>query len=504
MSSLLRRYQQPILIAITLGVIATFILYWNGPMGGRMGNGSGGGEKFGSIYGRTIYDTDVERDLHKRQVAYGLGLSALVESLSGNSESQEAQLDFVVNMHVLDHEADALQIAPSDQEIQDEEAKVPAFQTDGKFDPRKLSDLVGSSLLPSLGFTDAVIDELVGEQVKLKKLAALVGATVDLSPAELANRFAEANEKMSVAVIQLNTSDVENAITVSDADAQKAYDARKEQFRSEEQRKVAIGAFELTPEQKHLTGKARTDALQELGSRAWSFAQAVVDKNANFAAQAKTFRATLSDSGPFSNSNPSPALANIPAGATNAYKLSPEYPSSDVLEGENGYYVLHLEGVVPSAQLTFDQAKPQVIAEIKKERAAQIMQTRATAARAQILAEIKGGKSLEEAAKDAAVTVEEVPTFSLMEANKLDVPDVQSIIDNAVALNQGQFSEFVPTATGGIFVYMKSREPMDATTAALGQDEMRTQFLRQKQEGAFLEWLRLARQAAQLEIAHSS
>ena len=41
MSSILRRYQQPILIAITLAIIITFVLYWNGPMGGKFGNGFG-------------------------------------------------------------------------------------------------------------------------------------------------------------------------------------------------------------------------------------------------------------------------------------------------------------------------------------------------------------------------------------------------------------------------------------------------------------------------------
>jgi len=504
MTSLFRRYQQPILIAVTLAIIITFILYWNGPMGGKFGGGiGGGGEKFGSIYGQTLYVTDIQRDFNKLRVAYGLGLSPLVQSLSGNSESQEGQLDFVINMHVLDHEAEALQIAPSDQEVQDEEARVPAFQTDGKFDPKKLSDLVSGSLLPSLGFTDSVIDELVREQVKLKKVSALVGATVALSPAELANRFAESNEKMSVAVIQLSTSDLEKVIPVSDGDAQKAYDTRKEQYRSEEQRKVAIAAFELTPDQKGLTGKDRTDALQKLGTAAWTFAQAVVDKSANFADQAKTAGAKLSETGLFTTSNPDPTLANIETATADAYKLSSDYPSSDVLQGENGYYVIHLDGVVPSAQLTFQQAKPQIIADIKSQRAAQIMQTEAIGVKGHIAEELQAGKSIEQAAKDAGVSAEVIPPFSLMEVSKLDIPDAQPIVENAVSLSAGQFSDFVPTSTGGMYVYMQSRTPPDITTTAVGQEMMQPQFLRQKQEGAFLEWLRLARQSARLEMAHS-
>jgi peptidyl-prolyl cis-trans isomerase D len=496
MSSLLRRYQQPILIAITLAIIVTFILYWNGPMGG--------GSKIGSIYGRPLYNTDIERDMNKLRVAYGLGLTPLVQTLSGDSETQQGQLDFVFNLRVLDHEADALQIAPTDDEVQAEEMRVPAFQTDGKFDPAKLSQFVQSSMLPSLGFTDSIIDELVREQVKLRKVASLVGATVSLSPAELGNRYSEANEKMNVSILQLNTSDVENGIAVSDSDAQKAYDTRKEQYRSEEQRKVGVASFELTTAQRGLSGKDRTDALQKLGSQAWSFAQAVVDKNANFAAQAATFGGKLSETGFFSPSAPDPTVANVPSAATNAFKLSSDYPSSDVLEGENGYYVLHLDGVVPSAQLTMEQAKPQIIADIKKQRAAQIMQTRAIEVKTTIGAELQQGKTLDQAAKDAGVTVEDVPAFSLMEASKLDEPDIKAIVDNAVSLGSGQFSDFVPTQTGGMYVYMKSREPVDMAGAAAGEDLVQGQFLRQKQEGAFLEWLRLARQSARLELVHGS
>jgi peptidyl-prolyl cis-trans isomerase D len=504
MSSLLHRYQQPILIGITLIIIATFVLYWNGPMGGRMGTGGGGAVKFGSIYGRTLTNTDVERDIHKWQVAYALGLSDLVGALGGSSETQEAQIDFVVNMHVLDHEAEALQIKPTDQEVQDEEMKVPAFQTDGQFDPSKLERVVQGSMLPSLGFTDQVIDDLVREQVKLKKVAVLIGATINLSPTELDNRFAEGNEEMNVAVIHLSTSDVEDGIQVSDADAQKAYNGRKDQYRSPEERKVAVAAFELTAAQKNLTGKDRVDALQKLGNQAWEFAQSVADKSANFPAQAAKFGAKLMETGNFTTSAPDPLLESIPSAAENAFKLSADYPITDPLQGENGYYVLHLDGVTPSAPLTYDQAKPQVIADIKKQRAAQIMQTRAIALKTVLQMALKGGKSVEDAAKEAGVTAEDVPPFSLMTANKLDVPGAQDIIENSVSLSPGQFSEFMETGDGGMYLYMKSRKQPDSTIAAAGKEMMRPQFLRGKQEEAFLEWLRLARQSARFEVTRSS
>ena len=72
MPNLLHRYQQPILIFVTLVVIAGFVLFWNGSM---MTHGVlGGSEKVASIYGQSIAQTDIQRDVHKFQIAAGLGL----------------------------------------------------------------------------------------------------------------------------------------------------------------------------------------------------------------------------------------------------------------------------------------------------------------------------------------------------------------------------------------------------------------------------------------------
>ena len=499
MIHIFRKYQQTLLIAITILVIITFIWFWNGSMAGR--TGLGGGEKVASIYGRTIYDTDIQRDVNRFRIAALLGLDTYVESMEGNAENQQQGLEnFVWNAYIFDHEADALQVFPTDAEVQDEELnRVPGLQTDGRFDPAKLSDFV-QTRLPSLGFTDTVIDELVRDQVRVKKVMALMGSTVTLSQAELQNRFIEGNEKMDVSVVRLNASDIEKSIAVSDDDSKKAYDAHKEQYRSDEQRKVALASFELSDAQKDLKGKDRTDALQKLGNDAWSFAQAVVDKNANFAEQAKQYGAKLSTSGLFTAAQPDPVLAKIPALATNAFRLSSDYPSSDVVEGPNGYYVLHLEGTVPSQQLSYEAAKPKIIAQIQKDRAAQMMQTTANAVRNRIQAELKAGKSFQDAATAAGVSAESIPPFSLENASKVDVPDVQQIVESAISLGDGQFSDFIPTDAGGLYVYMNGREPVDKAEATVGEEMMRPQFLQRKVDGTFLEWLRLRKEAARLEI----
>jgi hypothetical protein len=263
---------------------------------------------------------------------------------------------------------------------------------------------------------------------------------------------------------------------------------------------VSIASFELTDAQKDLEGKDRTEALQKLGDQAWSFAQVVVDKSANFGDEAKKAGAPVSDSAQFTAAQPDPAYAKIPALATAAFRLSTDYPSSDVLEGPNGYYVLHLAGSVPSRQLSYDEAKAQIIAQLQKDRATQLLQTEANDVRNRILAGVKAGKSLSDAAIAAGVSAETIPAFSLADASKVDVPDFQSIIPSAVSLSDGQFSDFVPTDAGGLFVYMNGHEPVPASSFLTGESLVKDQFTRQKHEGAFEEWLRLRKEAAHLQI----
>jgi hypothetical protein len=141
-----------------------------------------------------------------------------------------------------------------------------------------------------------------------------------------------------------------------------------------------------------------------------------------------------------------------------------------------------------------------VIAQIQKEQAAQLMQTKANDVRNRIEAGLKAGKSFADAATAAGVQAETIPPFSLKEASKLDVPDLQQIIQNSVSLGDGQFSEFIQTQAGGLFVYMKGHQSVNEAEADIGAETIRTQLARQKEIETFVEWLRLRKESARLQI----
>ena len=107
---------------------------------------------------------------------------------------------------------------------------------------------------------------------------------------------------------------------------------------------------------------------------------------------------------------------------------------------------------------------------------------------------------LEDAAADAGVTPDKVPPFALMDVSKLDIPDMQAVVQNALGLADGKFSEFVTTDAGGLFVYMEKHEPVDPITAGIGGVAMKTQVQLQRNTGTFVEWLRIRKEAARLQI----
>ncbi|HEX4083270.1 MAG TPA: peptidyl-prolyl cis-trans isomerase [Chthoniobacteraceae bacterium] len=498
MVNLFRKHQQGVLIGVTIVVIATFVWYWNGSRVG--GAGFAGASRAATIYGHSVTDLDLQRLGRKFAVARMLGMDELLQSLVGAAQNQEQALEnYVWNSYVFDHEADALQIFPTQEQMEDELQKIPGLQTDGKFDPAKLSAIV-QDRLPAFGFTDSIIDELVRDAVRVRQTSDLIGSTVTITPSEAANRYDEQNEKMTITVMRLDVSSVMKGIAVSDADAQKVYDQNKGAYHTDEQRKVQVASFDLTPEQQKLEGRERTAALQALGDKAWNFARTVVDKGSNFTGEAKKAGAALADSSLFSEAQPDPAFSKIPTLAQNAFKLTPDLPNSDVIEGINGYYVLHLEQTAPGVQLTFEQAKPKVIGQIQSERAGQMMPTIASQARTKLLDALKAGKPIDDAAKAAGLAAEDVQPFTLLDISRMDVPDLQTVVQTAITLGSKQLSDFAPTANGGLFVYMDSRQTPDEATTGLGVAMEQNEFNRQKKLAAFFEWLRIQREAARLEI----
>src|SRR5581483_6556419 len=478
-------------------VIIAFVWFWNGTQAGRMDRMRS--DTVATVYGHHVSGTEVDREARKFYVALELGLVDLVQDLAGFDRNRAVE-NFVWNIMVIRREAKDLGIEPGDEEIKNTIASLRPLQTNGQFDPNKLNDLVQRSLTPR-GFTETIIDDLVRDELRLKKVKALVSSGVELSPTELHSAYEQEHQKMEVSVIRFNTSDFAASVQISDDDAKKAFEQRQQQFKSEEQRKIKFVTFELSEADKKLTGKDRNAALEKLYNRANEFAQAMLDKNAKFDEIAAKSGAPVASTGAFTQASPDPQIAKVPALTSAAFQLTKDDPNSDVIQGENGFYVLQLMDVVPNHQLTFEEAKPKLIEQLKAERAGEALKLKASEVRTKLEADLKAGKSFADAAAAAGQKVDTIPPFSIADQPKEDVPDEQQILQKAVELGENQLSDVTQTEAGALLVYLNKRLPIDDKEFEKDKPLFRSLFVRQKSEAAFQEWLRTRREAAHVQIA---
>src|SRR6187402_112687 len=100
MVNIIRRFQQPLMIAITVIVIIAFAWLYNDTRFAERG----GSDKVATIYGKSVSFAQAQRASRKYDVSQQLGLRDFDQALAGGSD-RESGNNFVWNTLVLKHEA---------------------------------------------------------------------------------------------------------------------------------------------------------------------------------------------------------------------------------------------------------------------------------------------------------------------------------------------------------------------------------------------------------------
>ena len=497
MVSLIRKYQKSLMIVITLLIIIAFVVFYNGSRGSV--DRAPATRYIGKIYDHSISETESGRELRKFEVARVLQLVDLQNALVGQAFTQEQALsNFVLNSFVLRHEADRLQIFPTDAEVKSAIMNLSALQTNGAFDPEKYTRFVDNFLTPN-GFTAAQLEELVRDDLRLKKIKELLGSTFVISPGTYRTAYTQGFQKLDVSVIRFNEADFARDVKVSDDDIKKAYDAHPDNYKSEEKRKIRLVAFELSDTEKKFTDAERTSALQKVSNQANDFWQAMSVPNAKFDEVVARLKTPVMEIQPFSQNAPDPKIAQKPAVVDAAFHLTRDQPDSDPVQGTNAYYVVHLDDIVPSKPLTLEEARTQITEELKDSRAHETLTLKSSEARNKIGADLKAGKSIADAAKAAGVKVETYTGLSLAEPNP-EVPGSRELAGRAAEMADGAISEFIPSQDGGMFIHLDKREPIDEAKFEKDKAMLAPRLFDQRLNLVFADWLRKQRDEAKVQV----
>jgi parvulin-like peptidyl-prolyl isomerase len=498
LSGMMRNNQRWLMIVASVLMIVSMIFYFSRTQSDRLVN-----DKVGSIYGRSLTTTELDRTRREIETAAELGLTNVVDrDVTGGRDWTAID----VNHLVLMHQALAMGIVPSDDEVADAEKQLAVFQSaSGGFDSGKYAEFVTDKLGPR-GFSETQLDELVRRNLAFGKLRQIVGAPVCLSTIEVRTGYEQTATKTAVSIVRLPIGDLMAGVNPTDADIKKYFDEQSANHALEqpEKREVEYVRFGLDDTQKKLTGKPRMDALQPQADAAAGFLEKLLDAKgkdgfANLAGQEKL---AVVKTVPFEQDQTTglPEAA-IPKFTSEAFHLTPQDPDSAVpLTTNDAFYVLHLTHVTPERPLTLEEARPKVVAALKEERARTALTAKAEEVRTKIAAALKAGGTFGAAATAAGQTAQDVAPFSAL-APPTGVPEANEIENASMELGRGELSKFVPTADGGLLVYVRGREPIDETAFMQQLGRATARLTDQKERFYFHEWLKASRDAAHVQLA---
>lgn len=495
MVNLMRRFRHPLSIAFTILTIISFTWLYNNTQLDKMNAG-----KLATMYGRGVTFAQTQRIGRKFDLCQDLGLFELLRSLA--IRQQDARENFIWNSLVLQHESAALGIEPTNDEVVAAIQAMPVFQTNGAYDSNKYNMIVQAALAPR-GFTPGDMEELIRDDLRLKKVKAVLGSTVAPSESELREAFAQASQKTEASVVRLKLDDLLATTQVPEEDVKKAYEERKAAFKSEELRKVRFVAFILPTTDKPLAGKERAEALGKLAKQAEEFSILMTEKDAKFEEVAAKFGVKIEETKDFTRTQPPAELGGSQEALAMAFKLNKEQPNSDPISSDRGYYVLQLADITAPRQLTFDESKERLATDLKRERAMETLNLKATEIRNKIEADLKAGKSFADAAQAAGAKAEKFPAFSRMEP-QMEPENSGEIMSVAGELTIGQLSPAVPTANGSVIVFVESRLPVDEEKYKADRPRVAGNVADFQKAALFSEWLKLRRAAAGLTIHYKS
>jgi hypothetical protein len=488
MVNIFRKHQKSLMAAVTVVVIISFIWLYNRTQFEQIGRG-----RIGTLYGKDLTVGDLDRSQRMFQLGIELGFYEWAQALAGMTPDRSAE-QFFLNSAVVAHESEKLRIAPSDASVMETIRGLRRFQTNRQFDPNKFAAFIQEELAPR-GFTQTQLEEVVKSALALSMLKNIIGSTVEVSPSEVRALCDIQFRKHEASIVRFKTEEFAPGVAVSDEEIAGAFEARKDQFRSDEKRKIRYVKLSLDPEQAKLEKRDRTAALQALADKGQAFAESLLAAEANFDAAAARAGLPVAATGAFSIKVPDPALAAERELLPAIFAIPADQPDSDVIQSGESFFVVHLDEIVPSHPLALEEAKPDVEKQLREEKARQAMEAAAADLRKAVEGAMQSGKTFEQAVADVGRKAEKLAAFSIADVRGEVGPPVEVAL-KVPEMKEGELSGFVPGGEGGFLVRMEKRLPLDEDQFL--QEKGRVEMLLGdgRRNAAFAEWLRLRREEA--------
>ena len=503
MIHIFRKNQRAWMLVIAALTIVAFIFLYNTSQLDNLAS-----MKNPRIYGEELSPGAIGQQARNYKLTWTLGQLELLKKLGGaGADQEEAVSGFVWNLLVLKHQARVFGIEPTDEQVAARIKGLPAFQTEGQFDPVKYQAFLRDKLAP-IGSNERQLEDVMRDALRLEKVSAAVESPVAVGAAEIRDA-AKVFQPVTGSFVRFDAAAAAAAVQIPAADLATVFERNRASFNTPETRSVRFVAFEL-PQGTKLEGKAKIEALQKLANAASAFAESIGGKSGALRKTADRAGLSVRTTPAFERSGSlSPAAqatdeaAKQTASAAGAiapaaFLLGGSGKASDVIQGGDAFYVAELAELTPSRPLTLAEATPWITGRLREDSAAKMLREKAAAQIKAMREAVAAGKSFADAAAQAGLKVENLDNVA--PASEASTPELRGIIAATLPMRDGEISNFEKAPWGGFAVWLKVRGPLDDKEFAPKKEEIRQSLLENKRDLLFAEWLRISRDEAKISV----
>ncbi len=479
----MRRHKNILKWTLALVVAAFILLYIPSFLNtGATSGGAATADTLATVEGKPVTITDFQRRYTAQKNAYRASYGAsLTDSLLQQMQVPQQVLQQMIQENAELNEAERQGITATDVEVRAQIFAIPGLQENGHFIGEDRYRQLLRVQDPPMTPTD--FERNVRQGLMLEKFRAGLTEWMAISDADLEREYKKRNEKVTLDVVAILADNYKNQVTPTDADISAHYDARKEEYRVPEQRKIKfvrvntgdvaakikvsksdVDAFYnehlgqyTTPEQiraSHILLKTEGKTDAEVRAKAEQVLKEVKAPGADFAALAKKYSEDESNAAQGGDLDYFGRGRMVPEFENAAFAMSAGQ-TSDLVKTPFGYHIIKVIDRKPAiVRATSD---PEVYKEIE----AQLMRQRAEAQTAEqataLAAEGKTPAALDKAAAIRGLKMEEsdfFPRGGMIAALGPQSPASQM----AFQLADNKVSEAIPGPAGQTIFYVSGKK----------------------------------------------
>ena len=428
---------------------------------------------------------------------------------------------------VMLQKASELGIRVADDELVQQVRSQPVFHNEAKqFDQNRYRQFL--IFLNNFGISEPRFEEIMREEMTLRQLETQVATAAKVTPDEVTLVFTPLHEKLSVELVEFNTENYKEPVPVTAEEAKTFYDQNLESFRRPAQVKVRYARFTLSEAKKSIKpgddeitefyernkmkytdtnnvakplAAVRSEVEKELlslradraaGDRATELTVKLVhepgQQKPDFSKACAEFGVQPQETDYFSLADKLPGIEAGPEFARAAFALSPDAPFSDPIAGKDAYYVLEYVDSRPSEIPPFEQVKQQAIDQVKRTRIYDATIKNGRDAYTKVKEAMTSGKSFADACAALKLKVQSPPPFTVSD-EKLTLPGGGRVQQQALGMATNTVSDFIQTTAGGLFFYLKDRQPPNREEFEKDMPKYTEQLLQRNRQALVQDWV---------------